>query len=129
MVSGMQVSVTRFMPRSYSARSSATESSRQEGMISYSLLASRLKTSSSRLAPVQEMACTFPSRIMRARMIPSSPVDMAPARVIIILPPLVQVLLVRACGPHHLPGVEVEVVLVHEVADGAQSGLPAGVLT
>ena len=87
MVSGMHVSVTRFMPRSYSATSSSTESSLQDGMISYSLLARRLKTSSSRLAPVHEMAWTFPSRIMRARMIPNSPVDMAPASVTIIFPP------------------------------------------
>ena len=36
---------------------------------------------------MHEIAWTFPARIMRARITPSSPVDIAPARVTIILPP------------------------------------------
>jgi hypothetical protein len=47
----------------------------------------QIEKSSSKLAPVHEIICTLSCRIISARLKPNSAVDIAPASVIIILPP------------------------------------------
>ena len=83
--------------------------------------------SSSRFAPVQQIAWTLPRRIISASDMPSSAVLIAPASVTSILPPLVEVPDVAVGRVDERGGVEVPVVVPDEVGDRAHRLSTSGV--
>ena len=73
--------------------------------------------SSSRFAPVQQIACTLSRRIISASDSPSSAVLIAPASVMNIFAALIEVALVAIGGVDQRRRVEVPVVMMDEIAD------------